>query len=395
VADTTSPGDFVKVDIVVLTPTLPAHCKDRSAPIVEGAFVARQGSQLMLAGCPFRFVGTNAYFLQPEMAYGNATGVTETLDRMVELGMSVVRMWAFNDGDPVGDPAVIQIEPGVYNEENLVALDRVIAEAKRRDIRLILTLVNYFRDYGGVPRYIEWCACNASTRDFYTNEQLRRWYRDYVSMLVNRVNTITGIAYRDEPAILAWELGNELRNPGGNVEDWLAWHAEMAAYIKSLDPNHLVADGGEGFDNDANLYPDLSNAYAVRGGEGVSFHRLAKLPDIDMVSIHLYPASWGLNDDSDVETWIRVHAKLAQQNGKVIYLGEYGMKGDDGFRARTFDRWLTTALIDYQLAGAMVWGLVYKTRPDYDDFSIYCPTQVETCSVLRQHASNLMMTSTQ
>jgi hypothetical protein len=357
--------------------------------IVEGVFVTRRDSQLLLADRPFRFVGTNAYFLQPEMAYGNAEGVIETLDTMVMLGMPVARIWAFNDHDPDKDPAAIQVRPGEYREESLVALDRVIAEARQRNIRLILTLVNYWQDYGGLDRYIAWCDCDASQGDFYLDGKIKDMYRDYVAMLVNRKNTVTGILYREDETILAWELGNELRNPSGRPEDFLAWHEEMAAYIKSLDPNHLVADGGEGFDDAPELYPGLSSPYAVRGDEGASYHRLVDLPNIDLVSYHLYPSKWGLNDDSDVEIWIRVHEALAQQAGKVAYLGEYGIHGDDASRSVTFDRWLTTALTDNRSTGSLVWGLVYEDRPDYDGFSVYCPAQTETCTVIRGHATDL------
>jgi mannan endo-1,4-beta-mannosidase len=252
----------------------------------------------------------------------------------------------------------------------------------------MLTLVNYWPDYGGLNRYIEWyqaqCSCEASTSDFYTNETIKHWF-------LNRTNTVTGKKYKDEETIVAWELGNELRHPGGDPDDLLAWQEEMAAYIKSLDPNHLLADGGEGFDDAPDLYPDLSNTYAVRGDEGASYHRLVNLENIDMVSYHLYPSKWGLNDEGDVEVWIRVHEDLAQQAGKVAYLGEFGVMGADALRAMTFNRWLTMALVDHRSAGALVWGLVYQSRPDYDGFSVYCPAQVETCAVLRHYAVSIRM----
>jgi mannan endo-1,4-beta-mannosidase len=390
-----SPGTEVPASGISVTPTAQPLASLRTEnelqPVVEGEFVTRQSSQLMLAGHPFRFVGTNAYFLVPEMAYGNQTSVIETLDSAVMSGMSVVRIWAFNDNDPEGDSAAIQVEPGVYREESLVALDQVVAEAKKRNIRLILTLTNNWPDYGGVDRYVQWyqaqCNCAANHSDFYTNETIKGWYKNYVGMLLNHTNTVTGKKYKEEEVFLALELGNELRNPGGRSDDLLAWQEEMAAYIKSLDPNHLVADGGEGFDDAPDLYPDLSNLYAVRGDEGASYHRLLDQPSIDMVSYHLYPNKWGLNDERDVEIWIRVHEELAQQASKVAYLGEFGVMGADALRAVTFNRWLTTALVDNQSAGALVWGLVYQNRPDYDGFSVYCPAQVETCAVLHNHAA--------
>lgn len=54
--------------------------------------------------------------------------------------------------------------------------------------------------------------------------------------MVNRKNYYTGNKYRDDKAILAWEFGNEVPNNKGS------WIAEMADYLESIDPNHLIAD---------------------------------------------------------------------------------------------------------------------------------------------------------
>ena len=64
----------------------------------------------------------------------------------------------------------------------------------------------------------------------------------------------------------------------------------MAAFIRQLDANHLIADGGEGFDDDPSLYPGISNRYTVSGSEGFSFHRgklvgeiaTGKAPSVDL-----------------------------------------------------------------------------------------------------------------
>src|SRR5262245_56700430 len=110
--------------------TLPTNPTTINAPppIKPGEFVTRAGSTLLLAGREFRFAGSNEYFLQPENAYGNEAGVREVLDKAVTLGFTVVRAHGFNDHPvPGNDPAVIQSAPGVFNEANLVALDKAVA----------------------------------------------------------------------------------------------------------------------------------------------------------------------------------------------------------------------------------------------------------------------------
>ena len=85
---------------------------------------------------------------------------------------------------------------------------------------------------------------------------MKQWYKDYISHLLNRVNFYTGIAYKDDPTIFAWELANEPRCQGSdpyptspNCDAALItnWVSEISAYIQALDTNHLVGVGDEGF----------------------------------------------------------------------------------------------------------------------------------------------------
>jgi len=403
---------------------------DLPPPIRSGEFVTSAGGKLMIGPREFRFAGANTYYLQPEIAYNNAAGAREALDKALALGMTVARTIGFNDhpyknddarcggltSEILGnDPAAIQLRPGVFCEPNLVALDQAIAEAKARNLRLIVYLTNNFTAYGGKRRYVQWrLEPNSNPTEeqlgmFYTDATIRGWFRNYVTMLLNRTNSVTGVRYKDEPTILAWELGNELRNRTNNAserarraDELLAWTREMAGHIKSIDSNHLVADGGEGFDDNPANYPGLSNTYAVRGDESCSFSRLAREPLIDLLSYHLYPPNWGLNDDRDVEIWIRAHEQLARAAGKAAYLGEFGRRsgGDppncdatpgrafDSTRAGIYDRWLRWAVEEYCTAGQLVWQLVYDARPDCDGYAVYFPRDAQTNLVLWRYAAS-------
>ncbi|MGH9938174.1 MAG: hypothetical protein ACREAM_18165, partial [Blastocatellia bacterium] len=149
-------------------------------------------------------------------------------------------------------------------------------------------------------------------------------------------------------------------------------------------------------------YPGLSNTYAVRGDESCSFNRLAREPLIDLLSYHLYPSSWGLNDTSDVEIWIRSHEQLARAAGKAAYLGEFGKRpgGDpqncdaapgrafDSTRAAVYDRWLKWAVEEYCTAGNLVWQPAYDARPDCDGYAVYFPRDVQTNLTLWRYAAS-------
>ena len=59
----------------------------------------------------------------------------------------------------------------------------MISEASRNGIRLILSFVNNFKDYGGRSQYVEW-ARNAGVNvngedDFYTNPTMKEYYKNH------------------------------------------------------------------------------------------------------------------------------------------------------------------------------------------------------------------------
>ena len=346
--------------------TVPAH------------FVTSSGTRFVVDGQPFRFAGANVAVMYRDE---DRARMPETLAEAERLGLGVVRVWAYGEGTekdgvlPVGRDREdwprthpFRRAPDDWNEEAFIHLDRVLAEAARRNLRVQLCLVNWWRDTGGVTQYLRWAGINDAADEahpfginieramlFYTNEETRRLYRQHVERIVTRRNTVTGVLYRDDPTILAYELMNEAQGLPGRWQERRAWVAEMSAYVKSLDPNHLLTPGTWGY----------RSAFERRAW--LEEHRL---PNVDFADIHNYP-----RDDHDVFVttpqalgeFIENRAAASFSINKPFVMGEFGM-GVEGYEGTSQADWYR-AYFEHSArngaAGAIFWIITPDARRGY------------------------------
>ncbi|MEW6234696.1 MAG: hypothetical protein AB1656_04855 [Candidatus Omnitrophota bacterium] len=296
-------------------------------------FITRDGDRLMDGKEEFRFVSfniPNLHYVEDDMEFERVMPfrmpddfeINDALETIRQMGGRVARTYTlavFKAGEPANTPKYV-VGPGKFNEEAFQALDRVLAAANRCGIRLIIPFVNNFQWWGGAAEY---AAFRGKKRDeFWNDPELIADFKKTVHFVLTRVNTITSVPYREDKAILAWETGNETMCPH-------SWTHEIAAYIHSLDANHLVMDG-----YNTTVLRDETIADGA----------------IDVVQTHHYE-----KDPREMLSHIEASARKAA--GKKPYmLGEFGFIGTEGVRM------ILDAVLRERLSGALIWSLRYHHR---------------------------------
>jgi len=306
-------------------------------------FVHRNGTNFVLDNQLFHVVGANQYYLMLT-ALTDWKAVESVLDEAQSLGLNVLRTWAFaerQDGDPPTKPA-LTLQPGVYDESTFRALDRVIAAASTRGLRLLLALGNHWDAFGGAPQYVSWSrqygdasevnGSAAGVDHFYSSPWCRDAYRQFVTALVGRVNSVTGVPYKEDPSIFGFDLLNEPRVESDASGDVLhRFLDEQSRFLKSLDPWHMITTGAEGYygASTPHLVANNPGGTATSGNDFVRNHLL---PAIDFATIHVWPDQWLSCCTAKclkpfLATWLDSHVDAANGLiGKPLLVEEFGAK---------------------------------------------------------------------
>lgn len=260
-------------------------------------------------GKEFRFVSYNTpNLVMTEDPIWDITPVFEQEDgirTIKDMGGKVTRIYTmgiFNSANAGKIKHISWDENGVlvFNEDIFVAMDNLLAIANKHGVRIQVPFIDRSLWWGGIAHF---AAQYGKTKpEFFSDRATIDGFKEVISYVLNRVNTVTGVAYKDDPAIFAWETGNELRSD--SIADIEAWTQEIAAHIKSIDNKHLVMDGREARSTQE------TGEFEMRMSNAALFDT-----NIDIVSNHYYGTDFENRIDQDV---IRV------AGAKPFVVGEIG-----------------------------------------------------------------------
>lgn len=337
------------VVLFILTITIPIVAQNSTSkntlnnswPIIE-----RKGDQLFEGAKPFRFMGMAAPNIQQNESqirtdrsnrFPDEYEIRDLLDGIRRVGGRATRTFSLSvySPDDKGMPVYISAQRK-YNEEAFQCLDRVIALCHEYDVRLIIPFIAS-QTFGGIRGVDEFSAIAGKPKgSFWTDVDQKADFKHLLDFILNRKNTVNGILYKNDPAILAWQLGNEFGSYPGDrglkTEEWSPkiqdWSLEMAAYIKKVDPNHLVMEAG-----------------------GVDKNVLIANPDIDVISEHLYEywnkksgLPWKLSP-------IALELNNKCKGKKPLIIDEFGLGSTENLRE------LMKTIRETNIVGGLMWSI--------------------------------------
>ena len=238
----------------------------------------------------------------------------------------------------------LQPKPGEYNDDVLAGLDFLMMELGKREMTAVLYFNNAWEWSGGYTQYVAWAnnepvlvprvdgwfSYNTFAGEFVRNERAKELFYDHVRFIVSRTNRYTGLKYIDDPAIFSWQISNEPRafssRDVDNKEAFAQWIEASAKLIRSLDPNHMISTGSEGF-------------YGCEWDMDLC-ERIHAIDEVSYINCHVWPYNWkwmrgdAMREDfkqscENTEEYINMHLELGNKIGKPVVVEEFGMPRDN------------------------------------------------------------------
>ncbi|KAG8941080.1 hypothetical protein FRC00_012590, partial [Tulasnella sp. 408] len=344
-------------------------------------FVYAEGGKFKIDGKDFFFAGTTAYWLSQVQVNDD---ICKTLETIAADDQEVVRIWGFREvvGETNDDPATFtqQWVDGCQkcNQAGIDRIKYILDQAEKLGIFVQIVLTNNWapdfpadgkgnqqpgylsNSYGGIDTYVKQTSPGACDHDlFYTDDAVKAAYRNWLSCIVPQ--------FASHKALFAWELVNDPRCQGAegfttsgncNTQTITRWIAETSAFVKSLDPNHMVASGDGGFfcPNCEKVNAGDSHYKLKRwndsppagpgfdGSQGIDHEDILRIPTIDFGGFQLFPDQFSYaaqakpEDNSEFafdcilqegRDWINNHINSAAAVGKPVHLSSFGLVAAD------------------------------------------------------------------
>ncbi len=276
------------------------------APSTTPGVIRRRGTMLRYPdGTPYLALGENVAWAR-SLATTEAD-YTEWYDRLRAVGATWSRLWmcswAFGlewSDTPLGDYRL--------RLPRAALLDRVLDLGANRGIRSQLVIQNhgafstqYNSEWDGNP----YNAVNGGPLErpdqVWTDGRARNLFRRRIKYIVNR--------WWAHPGLLAWELWNEfdLVDINAGSRSAVAWHAEMAAYIRQLDP----------------LRRPITTSRSLSLVADPTYDRVWDVPEIDFAQVHFYAdTAAAASQRSDMTADLTVATTRLRRHGKPVIIGE-------------------------------------------------------------------------
>jgi mannan endo-1,4-beta-mannosidase len=242
------------------------------------------------------------------------------------MGARVVRSQTV--GDSVGCALCLEPERGRFNGRAFERIDYAIRSARVHGLKVVPTIVGDDARAGGSGCvYLRWRGIDVpgcslvNMAPFWTDATVRGDVEQHLTALLNHVNRYTGVAYKDDPTILGWDLLN-----GGDSPR--PWTRAIVEHLRTIDRRHLV----------------LSSAWN------------ALIPGVDVCVAFVYP-HWRQPLAS-----LRDERAACRSARKPFVAYEYGWDRTNYRTIGAFRAFLATLAKDPLVAGDAFWALQAHRR---------------------------------